>query len=227
MPDGLITDPRVWLGADAVAAGVVGYAIHRESRRLKPEEVPLMGVMAAFVFAGQMLNVPVAAGISGHLLGAVLAAALLGPWRATIVMAVVITAQCLLHADGGWTVLGANILNMGIAGTMVGFLVYRALRALVRGRAGALIAGAAAAWFSAVLGAALVGAEIALSRSGAVADLDVRRLFALLVGAHVPIGALEAAITVGALAVILHARPDLVGLKPAPVPRSAAEAEVA
>ena len=221
MPDGLINDPRVWIGADVVAAATVGYAIHRESRAIKPEQVPLMGLMAAFIFAGQMLNVPVAAGVSGHLLGALLAAALLGPWRATIVMAVVITVQCLLHADGGLTVLGANILNMGVAGTLAGYLVYRALRALVPGRPGLLVAGGVGAWVSVVLGAALVWAQIWMA-----VEIDGQRLFALLVGVHVPIGFLEAAITVGALAVVAQARPDLVGLQPpqgGPAPAKAVE----
>jgi cobalt/nickel transport system permease protein len=209
MPDGLITDPKVWIGADVVAVAVVGYAVHRESRTIKPEQVPLMGLMAAFIYAGQMLNVGVAAGVSGHLLGALLAAALLGPWRATIVMAVVITVQCLLHADGGLTVLGANILNMGVAGTVAGYLVYWALRAVVPGKAGLFVGAGVAAWLSVVLGAVLVWAQIA-----AAVEIDVERLFVMLVGAHVPIGLLEAAITIGALAAVAQARPDLVGLRP-------------
>jgi cobalt/nickel transport system permease protein len=207
MPDGLIDDPRVWIGADIAAAATVGYAIHREGRIIKPEQVPLMGLMAAFIYAGQMLNVPVAAGVSGHLLGALLAAALLGPWRATIVMAVVITVQCLLHADGGLTVLGANILNMGVAGTMAGYVVYRGLRAVIPAKAGLLVAGGVGAWFSVVLGAALIWAQIS-----AAANIDTERLFAMLVGSHIAIGLLEAAITVGALAVVAQARPDLVDL---------------
>lgn len=219
MPDGLINDPRIWIGADVAAAATVGYAIHREGRIIKPEQVPLMGLMAAFIYAGQMLNVPVAAGISGHLLGALLAAALLGPWRATIVMAVVITVQCLLHADGGLTVLGANVLNMGVGGTVIGYAVYRGLRAVLPGRPGLLVAGGVAAWFSVVLGAALIAGQVALA-----AEIDAERLFAMLVGTHIPIGLLEAAITVGALAVVAQARPDLVDLPPRRVHAVSAEA---
>jgi len=206
IPDGLINDPRVWLAADVVAAGAVGYAVRRESRALKPEEVPLMGVMAAFVFAGQMFNVPVAAGVSGHLLGALLAAGLLGPWRATIVMTVVITVQCLLHADGGWTALGLNVINMGLAGTLVGWLIYRGIRAVVFGRAGVLLGGAVGAWASVVLGALLVGVEIALT-----GHPDFVTPAKALVVVHLPIGLLEAGITVGALAVVRRARPELLG----------------
>jgi cobalt/nickel transport system permease protein len=165
--------------------------------------------MAAFIFAGQMLNVPVAAGVSGHLLGALLAAALLGPWRATIVMAVVITVQCLLHADGGWTALGMNILNMGLAGTLVGWLAYQGVRAVVPGHAGVLVGGAVGGWLSVVLGSLLVGVEIVLAGH---ADL-VGPVKALVI-VHVPIGLLEAGITAGALAVVLRARPDLLGLGP-------------
>jgi len=220
IPDGLITDPRVWIGADVAAAGVVGYAIRRESRRLRPEEVPLMGLMAAFVFAGQLLNVPIGVpGVSGHLLGAVLAAALLGPWRATVVMAVVITVQCLLYNDGGLTALGANITNMGIAGALVGYGLYRAGRAAIPGRAGVLIAAGVGAWFSVVLGAALVAGQLAVC-SDILGRVDLGRLFGLLVGLHVPIGLLEALITVGALAVIMQSRPDLLGLPPEPAPEA-------
>ncbi len=219
MPDGLINDPRIWIGADIAAAATVGYAIHREGRVIKPEQVPLMGLMAAFIYAGQMLNVPVAAGISGHLLGALLAAVLLGPWRATIVMAVVITVQCLLHADGGLTVLGANILNMGVAGTVAGYAIYRGLRAAIPGKPGLLVAGGVAAWFSVVFGAALISGQVALA-----AEIDAERLFAMLIGSHVPIGLLEAAITVGALGVVAQARPDLVDLPPRGVQVVSAEA---
>lgn len=219
MPDGLINDPRIWIGADVAAAATVGYAIHRESRAIKPEQVPLMGLMAAFIYAGQMLKVPVAAGVSGHLMGALLAAVLLGPWRATIVMAVVITVQCLLHADGGLTVLGANILNMGVAGTVAGYVIYRGLRAVIPGKAGLLVAGGVGAWFSVVLGAALIGAQVSVA-----AEIDAERLFAMLVGVHIPIGLLEAAITVGALAVVAQARPDLVELPPRRAQAVSAEA---
>lgn len=204
IPDGLINDPRVWLAADVLAVSTVGYAIRRESRRMRPEEAPLMGVMAAFVFAGQLLNVPIAAGVSGHLLGALLTAALLGPWRATIVMAVVISVQCLLHADGGWTALGLNIVNMGLVGTLVGSAVYRGMRRVFPGQGGVLAAGAVGAWLSVVLGALLVGIEIALS-----AHPDVVKPARALVIAHLPIGLLEAGLTAGALGVVLKARPDL------------------
>ncbi|MGQ9730550.1 MAG: energy-coupling factor ABC transporter permease [Candidatus Zipacnadales bacterium] len=208
IPDGLINDPRIWLAGDAVAAAVYGYAIHRESRTLKPEEAPLIGVMAAFIFAGQMFNVPVSAGVSGHLLGALLAAALLGPWRATIVMGLVITVQCLLHADGGLTVLGINIINMGLAGTLVGWLIYAGIRAILPSRTGILVGGAVAGWASVVLGALLAGVEIALT-----GPPDLVGPIKAMVFVHIPIGLLEAGITVGALTVILKARPDLLGLK--------------
>jgi len=223
IPDGLINDPRVWLGADVLAAATVGYAARQESRMLRPEEVPLMGVMAAFVFAGQMLNVPVGPLVSGHLLGALLAAALLGPWRATIVMAVVIAIQCLLHADGGWTALGVNVINMGLAGTLGGWAVYQGIRALVPGRTGVLIGGAVGAWLSVMLGALLVAAELMLT-----GHPDIVTPARALAIAHAPIGLLEAAITVGALGVVLRARPDLLGLAPGgtPAAETARPAEV-
>ncbi|HJN17602.1 MAG TPA: energy-coupling factor ABC transporter permease [Armatimonadota bacterium] len=207
LPDGLINDPKIWLGADAVALAVVGYAVYREGKSLKPEEAPMMGVMAAFIFAGQMFKVPIPGGVSGHLMGALLAAVLLGPWRASIVMAVVITVQCLLHADGGWTALGANVINMGLAGTFAGWALYRGLRAIVPGRAGVLIGAGIAAWVTVVIGAVLIGLQI-MWGSDANLETPVRALVAV----HVPIGLLEAGITVGALGVVLKARPDLLGI---------------
>ena len=208
LPDGLINDPKVWLTADLIALAAVGYAVHRESKSLKPEEVPLMGVMAAFIYAGQMFNIPIPGGVSGHLLGALLAAVLLGPWRASIVMAVVITIQCLLHADGGWTALGANVINMGLAGTFLGWLIYRGIRAMIPGKSGILFAAAVAAWASILIGAVLVGLQI---QWGSSADLDTP--IKALIAVHLPIGLLEAGITVGALGVVLKARPDLLGIK--------------
>ena len=222
LPDGIINDPRVWIGADVVAAAALGYAIHREGKTLKPEEAPLLGVMAAFIYAGQMINISVTPMVSGHLLGSVLAAVLLGPWRASIVMAVVIAVQCFLHGDGGVTALGVNYINMGLAGTFAGWLVYRGLRSVIPGSAGVLAGAAIAAWLSVALGGALVGGQIILSTPEA-GDLPSKVPY--LIGLQAAIGVLEAAITVGALAVIMRARPDLLGLKraapqPEPEPQS-------
>lgn len=210
IPDGLINDPRVWIAGDVVAAAAVGYAVHRENRRLQPETVPVMGLMAAFVYAGQLFNVPVTAGISGHFLGALFAAVLLGPWRATLVMAVVITLQCLLHADGGLTVLGLNVVNMGVAGTMLSFGIYWVIRRLAGSPSALFVAAAVAAWCSVVAGAALVSLQVVLC-----GELPPALVFPPMLGIHALIGILEAGVTVGALAVVWRVRPDLLGLQPA------------
>src|SRR2546428_6491106 len=116
IPDGFLSAP-VWAGMDAVSASVVGVAVRRVQRTLDGAQVPLMGMAAAFVFAAQMINFPVAGGTSGHLLGGLLAALLLGPAPAVVVMTTVFVAQCLLFQDGGLTALGANVFNMGIIGS--------------------------------------------------------------------------------------------------------------
>ena len=131
-PDGFFSTPvavALWI----VTAVVVGYSANRASRELDERAIPLMGVMAAFIFAGQMFNFAVPGGTSGHLLGGVLAAILLGPWAGTIVMASVIGVQALVFQDGGLLVLGANIFNMGIIGTLGGYAVYRSLVPLLSG----------------------------------------------------------------------------------------------
>src|SRR5690349_11388948 len=120
---------------DALSAGVVGGALRRAQRSLEPERVPLMGMTAAFLFAAQMINFPVAGGTSGHLLGGFLAALLLGPAPAIVVMTTVFAVQCLLFQDGGLLALGANLFNMGILGCLGGYAVYRLLLGFRRGGA--------------------------------------------------------------------------------------------
>ena len=212
IPDGLINDPRVWIAGDAVAIAAVGYAVRRENRRLRPEAVPVMALMAAFVYAAQLINVPiVGVGVSGHFLGALFAAVLLGPWQATLVMAVVITVQCLVHADGGLMALGLNITNMGVAGTLLGYGIYWAIRRVAGGTSGLFVGAAVGAWCSVTIGAALVSLEVVL----AAERLSAGVIFPLMLGTHALIGLLEAGMTVAALTVVWRVRPDLLGLKPA------------
>src|SRR5919201_2616263 len=128
IPDGFLS-PEVAAVCAVPAIGAVGYGLRRASRELDERRVPLLGVTAAFVFAAQMLNFPVAGGTSGHFLGAALAAILLGPWLASVVLSVVLVAQAFVFADGGITALGANILNMGVIGGLaVGGLMVGARR---------------------------------------------------------------------------------------------------
>ena len=125
IPDGFLTPP-VWLTFDAISAPVIAWVARRAK---KPSEdtikIPLLGVMGAFVFAAQMVNFPVGLGASGHLLGGVLLATLLGPASAILVMTAVVVLQALLLQDGGILALGANIFNMSIAGVLTGYLPIR------------------------------------------------------------------------------------------------------
>ena len=139
IPDGFM-NASTSLGAGAVAAGGLGVSLRRTARTLQEKQAPLAGLVAAFIFAVQMLNFPVAGGTSGHFLGAALAAILLGPWVACLVMSVVLVTQSFVFADGGVTALGANILNMGVIGALlVGGLMLAAQRVLPN-RRGVLLA---------------------------------------------------------------------------------------
>lgn len=132
-PDGFVSLP-IAMVMWAATAVVLAIAVKRTNATLNERAVPLLGVMAAFIFAAQMFNFPVVGGTSGHLLGGVLAAIMLGPWAATLVMASVIAVQALLFQDGGLVVMGLNIFNMGVIGTLGGYWLYRALAGLFGGR---------------------------------------------------------------------------------------------
>ena len=200
IPDGILSTP-VWVAMDAVSAGAVGVAVRRVERTLDVAQVPLMGMTAAFIFAAQMINFPVAGGTSGHLLGGLLAALLLGPAPAVVVMTTVFAAQCLLYQDGGLTALGANTFNMGIIGSVGGYGIYWALCRL---RLGERAAVAAASWLCVMLGAAAASVELGLS-----ATIPFRVVFPAMLGVHALIGIGEALITLGALVLLQRARPEL------------------
>lgn len=211
IPDGGITHgPGALLaaGAGLVSLAAGGWALARARASLGEKRVPLLGVTAAFVFAAQMLNFPVAAGTSGHFLGATLAAALLGPWEAVLVLALVLLVQCFGFADGGVTALGLNVLNMGLIGGLGGWIVMRGLLALLPRRRAAVLAAAAVA----------AGLVVPLAAAACAVELHVAGLVPLglalkvMVGVHLLIGLGEALITAAALGVVLTARPDLVRL---------------
>jgi cobalt/nickel transport system permease protein len=209
-PDGFLTVP-VALLMWAVAVVVIAIAVRQASRTLDERMVPLMGVSAAFIFAAQMINFPVVGGTSGHLLGAVLAAILLGPWAGTLVMASVIAVQALLFQDGGLLAMGANIVNMGLVGTIGGYAIYRLLCGLFGGEErGRYPAAAMAAWSAVMLGALAMSLELAASGTSPLVVV-----LPAMLGTHAVIGVGEAIITVAALALIRGARPDLLELRDA------------
>jgi cobalt/nickel transport system permease protein len=208
IPDGFLSNEVAALAAiPAVAA--VAYALRRASTTLDERRVPLLGVTAAFVFAVQMLNFPVAGGTSGHLLGAALAAILLGPWLACLVMTVVLTAQAFVFADGGITALGANVLCMGVLGALlVGGLMLASRKALPKSSGVFLTIVAAGSWLAVMLGA--LAASVLLALSGTV---PLETVLPAMLAVHALIGIGEAAITVTAVAAVLATRPDLIAVR--------------
>jgi cobalt/nickel transport system permease protein len=180
----------------------VGLAIRNTRGELGERQIPLMGLMAAFIFAAQMINFPVAGGTSGHLLGGALAAIVLGPWAGILVMTTVIAVQALVFQDGGLVVMGANIFNMGILTAFIGYGLYRG--SVGRGRGTKLTIVGVAAWLSVVAGALLTAFQLWLSGTSAL-----RIVFPAMLGVHMLIGVGEALITVAALAFIFRTRPDL------------------
>jgi cobalt/nickel transport system permease protein len=123
IPDGFLTPP-VFISSWFLALGILSYALRKTKQILKDKMVPLMGVMAAFIFAAQMVNFPVLGGTSGHLLGGILAGLTLGPYAGCIILSLVLVVQCFIFQDGGITALGANILNMAVVGTMFSYYLY-------------------------------------------------------------------------------------------------------
>jgi cobalt/nickel transport system permease protein len=211
IPDGFLSTPvaiLLWL----VSAAWIGYALKRVGNVLNERQVPLMGVLAAAIFAGQMLNFAVAGGTSGHLMGAALAVILLGPWPAMLVMTTVVTVQALIFQDGGLLALGANLFNMAIVGVAVSYMAYRTVVRLAGNRSrGILAAGFLAAWFSVEFSALAVALQLALSGTSP-ASLAIPAM----AGVHALIGLGEGLITLGALAFLTSVRPDLLraGAKP-------------
>lgn len=208
VPDGFLDVPTS-LGTAVVAGTAVAAALRRSSRReLDERTAPLAGLVAVFVFAAQMVNFPVGAGTSGHLLGAVLAAVLVGPATATLCLTVVLAVQALLFADGGVTALGTNVLLMAVIAVWVGYGVSKALLAVLPRRTGSVPLAAAAGALVSVPAAAV--AFTGLYALGGAAPIPLDALVAAMAGWHVVIGLGEAVITFLAVSSIVAARPDLV-----------------
>ena len=203
IPDGFL-DVKTAVATAACSATGLGVALRQLKTGLSSRRVPLMGLAAAFVFAAQMLNFPVAGGTSGHLLGAVLIAVLLGPGAAIVVMSAVLIVQCFLFADGGVLSLGANIFNMGVIAPLCGYGIYRGVYALLKGKRGQLVSIGFAAWCSTVLAAVFCTGELAWSGT-----VSWKVGFPAMVNVHILIGVGEALITTLVVAAIGRTRPDL------------------
>jgi cobalt/nickel transport system permease protein len=204
IPDGFLSvlvSIVLWIAS----ALVVGYALKRVGQDLGERQVPMMGVLAAAIFAGQMLNFAVAGGTSGHLMGAAIATILLGPWAAVLVLTCVAGIQALIFQDGGILALGANIFNMGIVGVAVSYMIYRTVYRLSGGRSWGIFSGGfLAAWLSIFIAALGVALQLALSGTSP-ANIAIPAM----AGIHAVIGVGEGLITLGALAFLYSTRRDL------------------
>ncbi len=203
IPDGFLSPP-VWGVFDVVSGSFLVCALRHVGRRVEEKAVPLMGVLAAFVFAAQMVNLPIAGGVSGHFLGGALAAILLGPWSGVVLMSTVLIVQCLLLQDGGIAALGANIMNMGILGSFGAYWVARGIRAWVRPSQALFWSGFLAAWSTIVLSSLSCASMLSLSNV-----VPWRVSLSLLGGVHAILGILEGFVTGTILVSISRIRPDL------------------
>lgn len=205
IPDGFLNLPVI-LVTWVFAIALIALALQKTQTEYQERVVPLMGVCAAFIFAAQMINFPIPGGTSGHLLGGTLAGALLGSWAGSLVMVAVFIVQALVFQDGGLTVLGANIFNMGLIGTFGGYYLYKAIRfAIGRNKISGMVIGAAiAAWVSVMVAAILCAIQLALSGT-----IPLGVALAAMSTWHVLIGIGEALITVVALTFVWRSRPDL------------------
>jgi cobalt/nickel transport system permease protein len=202
-----VLDPKVAVATGAIGALGLTFGLRALEKRLGERTTVLTGTMAAFVFAAQMVNFPLGPlGISGHLLGGVLAAVMLGPWGGAVVIAAVLIVQCFLFGDGGLTALGANFVNMGLIGAVVGHAIYAPIRRAIGGHAGIILGAMIAAWFSVLLAAGAFSIELAGSgRRG-----EFLRVLSWMTLVHAGIGVGEAIITGLVLRFLLLTRPDLI-----------------
>jgi cobalt/nickel transport system permease protein len=207
VPDGFINAPTS-AATGVIAAGAVAVSLRGARRELDERTAPLAGLVAAFIFAVQMLNFPVAAGTSGHLLGGALAAILVGPYTGVLCVSVVLLMQGILFSDGGLTALGVNITNMAIVTTVVAYALFRGLvKVLPRTRRSVTVASFVAALVS-VPAAAL--AFTLMYAIGGTTDVSIGKVATAMIGVHVLIGIGEAVITALTVGAVIAVRPDLV-----------------
>lgn len=204
IPDGFLSAP-VAVAGYVVSAGTLAFAIARSKKTLGEKEVPLLGVSAAFIFAAQMINFPVAGGTSGHFVGAFLAVLLLGPWAGTIAMSVVLILQCILFADGGLTALGANIFNMAIVGGLIPYFLFSAFSNKLISKGANFTAIAILGWLSTFVASIVCAIELGLSGTAPLASAIIA-----MASVHALIGIGEGLITAAVVMAVLAVRKDLV-----------------
>ncbi len=204
IPDGFLSIP-VSAASAAVSFGALALAVKKVQKKLQERLVPLMGVLAAFIFAAQMFNFPVAGGTSGHLLGGVLTAVIVGPWAAMIVLTCVLIVQCLLFQDGGLLALGANILNMAVIGTWCGWFFYAAVKKALPQKIGGAAGIFIGAWFSVVIAASAAALELGLSGTA-----PLKAALIAMVSVHAVIGVGEGIITLFVFSFLKRVKPELI-----------------
>jgi len=212
IPDGFLSTP-VWAGTAGISTAYLAGVIAHLKKVLQEKMIPIMGLIAAFVFAAQMLNFPIAAGTSGHFLGGVLAAIVLGPFAGSLVLALVLIIQSIFFQDGGITALGANIFNVAIIGTLGGYWVYYILRKLIirdcfagaRNDVKLYICYGIGAWFSVVIASIACALELAISKT-----IPLKLVLPMMASVHAIIGIGEAIITILVISALKKVRPDLI-----------------
>jgi cobalt/nickel transport system permease protein len=222
VPDHFLDDPTSATTA-VVSLAAVGYAAYRAREDLTPRRVALTAATTGFVFAVQMLNYPVAAGTSGHLMGGALAAALVGPWLGVLSVTAVLLVQALVFADGGLTALGTNVLLMAVVGTLVGWAVTRGVLRATRGRGAAAAAGAGALVSVPVSAAVFAG----LFAVGGTVPVPVAELVGQMLGVHLLVGLGEALITAGVVGLVLAVAPGVASVEARRAPALSPSAPVA
>lgn len=208
VPDGFLSLPTSVATGVIAAAGIAAALPLARREAVDDRKAPMVGIVATFIFAAQMINFPVGAGTSGHLLGGALAAVLVGPGTAVLCLSVVLIVQAFLFADGGITALGTNITVIGIVAVLVGWWVFRAVVGLLPARRWATPTAAGVGAFASVPAAAAV--FVGLFAIGGTVAVPLDAVFLAMVGWHLVIGLGEAAITAAVVSAVLASRPDLV-----------------
>lgn len=204
IPDGFL-DTKTWVATAAISAGTLGYAVTKTKETLNDRQVPKMGILAAFIFAAQMINFPVAGGTSGHLIGGALAAITLGPWAAALILSSVLIIQCFFFQDGGLTALGANIFLMGIVASFTAYWIYNLIVGASKDKQRIVIGTFAASWLSVFV--ASIVCSLLLFISG-TAPLNV--VLPAMAGWHALIGIGEGIITTLVVTYLVQVRSELV-----------------
>lgn len=207
VPDGFLNAGTA-AATGALSAGAIGAALRSMRTSLADRAIPLAGLVAAFIFAAQMINFPVAAGTTGHLIGGTLAAVLLGPATGAVVLTVVVVVQAVAFADGGLTAIGINVLNLAVITTFGGYAFFRGLRRVLPATGGGVVAATGLAGGVSVL---LAASGFAIQwLFGATAPIPFDTVFGAVVGVHIPIGIGEGIISAMIVGAIMAVRPDLV-----------------